>query len=181
MCYNSSSRLGFPFQCLRRVISSHHKALVSLGIYMVKVGGGALVFPVLASGGPGPSHAARGPLHPHIISRSFRKRFRPRPLLFANPVILLSRVLLRRLSLLIKMSTDSTGGIPAKYYDEPFTLESMSNTVYGGLLAIGIFATLSVVLTSALLSFITWRMISVRITTRDSTRSAGKWGRAQQS
>ena len=61
------------------------------------------------------------------------------------------------------MATDSDGGgVPAKYYDEPFTLESMSDTVFHGLLAIGVFATLSVLFTSALLSFITWRMISVR-------------------
>lgn len=56
----------------------------------------------------------------------------------------------------------SSNGVPAIYYEEPFTLEDMDDEIYGGLLAIGTLATISVVFAGVLLSFITWRMIRVR-------------------
>ncbi|KAK7757781.1 hypothetical protein SLS62_000159 [Diatrype stigma] len=56
-------------------------------------------------------------------------------------------------------SNSNNGGAPAKYYEEPFTLEDMDDEIHGGLLAIGTLATISVIFTSMLLSFITWRMI----------------------
>lgn len=57
--------------------------------------------------------------------------------------------------------TDSNG-IPLSYYEAPNSLTGMSDSIYGGLLAIGFLATISVLFTSVLLSFITWRMISWR-------------------
>ncbi|KAI1373692.1 G protein-coupled glucose receptor regulating Gpa2-domain-containing protein [Hypoxylon crocopeplum] len=57
------------------------------------------------------------------------------------------------------MATNSDG-IPSSYYEEPNSLISMSKGTYNGLLAIGTLATLSLLFTSALLSFITWRMIT---------------------
>lgn len=59
------------------------------------------------------------------------------------------------------MATSNSDGVPPMYFEEPFSLHDMDDRVHKGLLAIGILATMSVVFTSALLSFITWRMISV--------------------
>ncbi|ETS76171.1 hypothetical protein PFICI_11558 [Pestalotiopsis fici W106-1] len=54
--------------------------------------------------------------------------------------------------------TDSNG-VPLAYYEPPHSLVNMSDSTYGGLLAIGFLATVSVLFTSVLLSFISWRMI----------------------
>ncbi|KAI1386805.1 G protein-coupled glucose receptor regulating Gpa2-domain-containing protein [Hypoxylon trugodes] len=56
--------------------------------------------------------------------------------------------------------TTHSDGIPSKYYEEPNSLPSMDSSTYNGLLAIGTLATISLIFTSALLSFITWRMIT---------------------
>lgn len=58
-------------------------------------------------------------------------------------------------------NNNNNDGAPSRYYDEPFTLEDMDDQVHRGLMAIGSLAALSVIFTTALLSFITWRMISV--------------------
>lgn len=57
------------------------------------------------------------------------------------------------------MATNSDG-IPTAYYEAPNSLLNMDSQTYGGLIAIGCLATVSVIFTSGLLSFITWRMIS---------------------
>ncbi|KAI1100718.1 G protein-coupled glucose receptor regulating Gpa2-domain-containing protein [Jackrogersella minutella] len=57
------------------------------------------------------------------------------------------------------MSTNSDG-IPLSYYEVPYSLPSMDDHTYRGLLAISTLATVSLVFTSSLLSFITWRMIT---------------------
>ncbi|KAI1849039.1 hypothetical protein JX265_013689 [Neoarthrinium moseri] len=59
------------------------------------------------------------------------------------------------------MATDNTG-IPEAYYEAPYSLTNMSDEIRNGLLAIGTLATMSLVLTSGLLAFITWRMITWR-------------------
>ncbi|KAK9768973.1 putative G protein-coupled glucose receptor regulating Gpa2-domain-containing protein [Seiridium cardinale] len=57
------------------------------------------------------------------------------------------------------MATNSNG-VPLAYYESPNSLLNMDSATYGGLLAIGCLATLSVLFTSVLLSFISWRMIA---------------------
>jgi hypothetical protein len=57
------------------------------------------------------------------------------------------------------MATNSDG-IPLSYYEAPNSLVDMDNSTYGGLIALGCLATVSVLFTSGLLSFITWRMIA---------------------
>ncbi|XDG09698.1 hypothetical protein ABKA04_009313 [Annulohypoxylon sp. FPYF3050] len=57
------------------------------------------------------------------------------------------------------MATDSNG-IPLVYYEEPYSLLSMDTHTYNGLLVIGTLAAISLLFTSALLSFITWRMVT---------------------
>ncbi|KAI2783391.1 G protein-coupled glucose receptor regulating Gpa2-domain-containing protein [Daldinia loculata] len=54
----------------------------------------------------------------------------------------------------------SRDGIPSKYFEPPNSLLAMDNHTYNGLLAIGTLATISLIFTSALLSFISWRMIT---------------------
>ncbi|KAI1770833.1 G protein-coupled glucose receptor regulating Gpa2-domain-containing protein [Hypoxylon cercidicola] len=56
------------------------------------------------------------------------------------------------------MSTNSNG-VPSFYYEAPNSLTSMDSSIYHGLLAIGCLATVSLIFTTSLLSFITWRMI----------------------
>ncbi|KAI0388147.1 G protein-coupled glucose receptor regulating Gpa2-domain-containing protein [Hypomontagnella monticulosa] len=51
-------------------------------------------------------------------------------------------------------------GIPSYYYEEPNSLLSMNDKIHSGLLAVGSLATISLLFTTALLSFITWRMVS---------------------
>ncbi|OTA93552.1 hypothetical protein M434DRAFT_395490 [Hypoxylon sp. CO27-5] len=51
-------------------------------------------------------------------------------------------------------------GVPVDYYQPPNSLLVMETKTYNGLLAIGTLATLSLVFTTSLLSFITWRMIN---------------------
>ncbi|KAI6087786.1 G protein-coupled glucose receptor regulating Gpa2-domain-containing protein [Hypoxylon rubiginosum] len=53
----------------------------------------------------------------------------------------------------------NSDGVPSKYYEEPNSLLSMNSGTYNGLLAIGCLATVSLIFTASLLSFITWRMI----------------------
>ncbi|KAI1759560.1 G protein-coupled glucose receptor regulating Gpa2-domain-containing protein [Hypoxylon sp. FL1150] len=50
-------------------------------------------------------------------------------------------------------------GVPPQYYEAPHSLLSMDSGMYNGLLAIGCLATVSLIFTTSLLSFITWRMI----------------------
>ncbi|KAI0011644.1 G protein-coupled glucose receptor regulating Gpa2-domain-containing protein [Xylariaceae sp. FL0662B] len=57
------------------------------------------------------------------------------------------------------MATDSKG-VPLKYYESPNSLKDIGGEVYSGLMAIGILASLSLLFTSGLLAFITWRMIN---------------------
>ncbi|KAI2463281.1 G protein-coupled glucose receptor regulating Gpa2-domain-containing protein [Annulohypoxylon bovei var. microspora] len=57
------------------------------------------------------------------------------------------------------MATNSDG-IPLSYYDPPNSLLSMDSHTYNGLLVIGTLATISLVFTSLLLGFITWRMVT---------------------
>ncbi|KAI1841282.1 hypothetical protein JX265_005775 [Neoarthrinium moseri] len=57
------------------------------------------------------------------------------------------------------MATNSDG-VPQAYFEPPNSLLDMSSQTYNGLLAIGTLATTSVLFTSALLAFITWRMIA---------------------
>lgn len=54
----------------------------------------------------------------------------------------------------------SRDGIPSKYFEPPNSLLAMEDHTYNGLLAIGTLATISLIFTSSLLSFITWRMIT---------------------
>ncbi|KAI1658308.1 G protein-coupled glucose receptor regulating Gpa2-domain-containing protein [Daldinia decipiens] len=54
----------------------------------------------------------------------------------------------------------SRDGIPSKYLESPNSLLAMDDRIYNGLLAIGTLAAISLVFTSSLLSFITWRMIT---------------------
>ncbi|KAI0172244.1 G protein-coupled glucose receptor regulating Gpa2-domain-containing protein [Hypoxylon sp. FL1284] len=51
-------------------------------------------------------------------------------------------------------------GLPNSYYEAPNSLLSMDSSTYSGLLAIGALASISIAFTSALLGFITWRMIN---------------------
>ncbi|KAI0014623.1 G protein-coupled glucose receptor regulating Gpa2-domain-containing protein [Xylariomycetidae sp. FL0641] len=53
-------------------------------------------------------------------------------------------------------------GVPLRYFESPNSLYNMDDNTRRGLLAIGCFATLSLLLTSALLTFISWRMIAWR-------------------
>ncbi|KAI0852845.1 G protein-coupled glucose receptor regulating Gpa2-domain-containing protein [Daldinia vernicosa] len=55
---------------------------------------------------------------------------------------------------------EGNDGIPSKYFEPPYSLVPMENRTYNGLLAIGTLATISLLFTSFLLSFITWRMIT---------------------
>lgn len=55
--------------------------------------------------------------------------------------------------------TTNSNGVPLAYYEAPNSLIGMDGTTYGGLIAIGCLATVSVLFTSVLLSFISWRMI----------------------
>ncbi|KAI0152075.1 G protein-coupled glucose receptor regulating Gpa2-domain-containing protein [Hypoxylon sp. NC0597] len=57
------------------------------------------------------------------------------------------------------MATNSDG-VPLDYFQPPNSLLSMEKKTYNGLLAIGTLATLSLIFTTSLLSFITWRMIN---------------------
>jgi hypothetical protein len=57
------------------------------------------------------------------------------------------------------METDSNG-VPLYYYRAPHSLQQMNTETYNGLLAIGTMASLSMILTSTLLIFITWRMFA---------------------
>ncbi|KAI0841144.1 G protein-coupled glucose receptor regulating Gpa2-domain-containing protein [Hypoxylon sp. FL0890] len=57
------------------------------------------------------------------------------------------------------MATDSNG-VPLEYYQPPHSLLSMDKSIYNGLLAIGTLATISLIFTTSLLGFITWRMIN---------------------
>ncbi|KAI8962231.1 G protein-coupled glucose receptor regulating Gpa2-domain-containing protein [Daldinia sp. FL1419] len=54
----------------------------------------------------------------------------------------------------------SNDGIPQKYFEPPNSLLGMEDKLYNGLLAIGTLATISLIFTSSLLSFVTWRMIT---------------------
>ncbi|KAF3062043.1 hypothetical protein GL218_03765 [Daldinia childiae] len=54
----------------------------------------------------------------------------------------------------------SSDGIPSKYFEPPNSLLAMEDRTYNGLLAIGTLATISLIFTSSLLSFVTWRMIT---------------------
>ncbi|KAK6958311.1 hypothetical protein Daesc_001109 [Daldinia eschscholtzii] len=51
-------------------------------------------------------------------------------------------------------------GTPSKYFEPPNSLLHMEDRTYNGLLAIGTLATISLIFTSSLLSFVTWRMIT---------------------
>ncbi|KAI1467573.1 G protein-coupled glucose receptor regulating Gpa2-domain-containing protein [Daldinia caldariorum] len=51
-------------------------------------------------------------------------------------------------------------GIASEYFEPPNSLLDMPDSIYHGLLAIGTFATISLIFTSVLLSFISWRMIT---------------------
>ncbi|KAH8658024.1 G protein-coupled glucose receptor regulating Gpa2-domain-containing protein [Xylariales sp. PMI_506] len=53
----------------------------------------------------------------------------------------------------------NAAGVPLVYYEAPDSLLDMDDQVHTGLIAIGCLASLSVLLTSSLLAFITWRMI----------------------
>ncbi|XXG98976.1 hypothetical protein Hte_005309 [Hypoxylon texense] len=55
--------------------------------------------------------------------------------------------------------TTNSDGVPSYYYEAPNSLLSMDSSIYNGLLAIGCLATVSLIFTTSLLSFITWRMI----------------------
>lgn len=57
------------------------------------------------------------------------------------------------------MATDQDV-VPLDYYEAPHSLQDMDSRTFSGLLTIGSFATISVLFTSALLSFITWRLIA---------------------
>lgn len=57
------------------------------------------------------------------------------------------------------MATNSDG-IPLAYYEAPNSLLEMDRSTFGGLVAIGCLAMVSVLFTSALLTFISWRMIA---------------------
>ncbi|KAI1800075.1 G protein-coupled glucose receptor regulating Gpa2-domain-containing protein [Daldinia bambusicola] len=54
----------------------------------------------------------------------------------------------------------SNNGIPSEYFEPPNSLLDMQDRVYNGLLAIGTLATISLIFTSVLLSFVSWRMIT---------------------
>ncbi|KAI1479973.1 hypothetical protein K445DRAFT_317575 [Daldinia sp. EC12] len=54
----------------------------------------------------------------------------------------------------------SNDGTPSKYFEPPNSLLHMEDRTYNGLLAIGTLATISLIFTSSLLSFVTWRMIT---------------------
>ncbi|OTA99689.1 hypothetical protein M426DRAFT_324942 [Hypoxylon sp. CI-4A] len=56
--------------------------------------------------------------------------------------------------------TTNDDGIPSIYFEAPNSLLSMDKSTYNGLLAIGTLATISLIFTSSLLSFVTWRMIT---------------------
>ncbi|KAI1634720.1 G protein-coupled glucose receptor regulating Gpa2-domain-containing protein [Biscogniauxia mediterranea] len=68
------------------------------------------------------------------------------------------------------MATDDNG-IPLSYYEAPNSLLEIDDDAHSGLLAIGALAAISVLFTTALLGFITWRMISWRA---HYTRSVGR-------
>ncbi|KAI0479409.1 G protein-coupled glucose receptor regulating Gpa2-domain-containing protein [Xylariaceae sp. FL0804] len=53
-------------------------------------------------------------------------------------------------------------GVPEAYYESPNSMLDMPPRIEQGLLAIGSLATVSILFTTALLSFITWRMVSWR-------------------
>jgi hypothetical protein len=56
------------------------------------------------------------------------------------------------------MDTDQNG-VPLVYYEAPNSLLGLDSQTYNGLLTIGAFATISFLFTSALLTFITWRLV----------------------
>ncbi|KAI2621145.1 G protein-coupled glucose receptor regulating Gpa2-domain-containing protein [Hypoxylon sp. NC1633] len=59
------------------------------------------------------------------------------------------------------MSMESDG-LPTGYYEEPDSLISMGPNAHRGVLALGGLASVSLLFTSTLLSFITWRMITLK-------------------
>ncbi|KAI1506172.1 G protein-coupled glucose receptor regulating Gpa2-domain-containing protein [Biscogniauxia marginata] len=68
------------------------------------------------------------------------------------------------------MATDKNG-IPLSYYEAPNSLLVIDDKTHSGLLAVGALAAISVLFTTVLLCFITWRMISWR---SHYTRSVGR-------
>ncbi|KAI1341740.1 G protein-coupled glucose receptor regulating Gpa2-domain-containing protein [Xylariaceae sp. FL0016] len=57
-------------------------------------------------------------------------------------------------------SLEPYGGLPQEYFEAPNSLPVMDSPTYSGLIAIGILATISLIFTSTLLSFISYRMIA---------------------
>lgn len=60
------------------------------------------------------------------------------------------------------MDANTDNGVPSFYYEAPDSLLDMDDETHSGLIAIGVLATVSLVFTMALLSFISWRMIAWR-------------------
>lgn len=60
------------------------------------------------------------------------------------------------------MDASTDNGVPSFYYEAPNSLLDMSEETHNGLVAIGILATVSLIFTMTLLTFISWRMIAWR-------------------